>query len=256
MSLEGKAVVVTGGGRGLGRALSRAFAAEGAYLCVADIDLESARETVRDLDGQRSPALACRLDVSNPASWDELRDLLIASHGRCDVLCNNAGIMRIAPFGDADLADWEAQANVNIMGPMLGCRAMLPLMLEQGGGVILNTASLAGLHPWPHGALYTASKYATVGFSETLREELAGTGVHVAILCPGGIDTPMNDGIETSGERLESPERVARLVLDGIRERRDWIFTHEEYLPMLDERHRAIVSDHEPLCRTVPEDSL
>lgn len=242
-----KVAVVTGGGSGIGRALCRAFASEGYHLIVADVNLDGAQHTLAMLEDSPGQAMAVHLDVGSAESWKELHQAVMSAHGRCDVLCNNAGIARYGAFLDSDFADWEAQARVNVLGVMLGCKTMLPMMIEQASGCIVNTSSLAGLHPWPEGSFYTASKYASVGFSETLREELAGTGVHIAILCPGGVDTPMNEGLDTSGERLASPEEVAQLVMQGIRERRDWIFTHDEYFPMLEERHRAIVADHEPL---------
>ena len=242
-----KVAVVTGGGSGIGRSLCRAFAAEGAHVIIADVDLDAAQDTLAQLEGSPGQTTALHLDVGSAESWKNVHQKVMLAFGRCDVLCNNAGIMRLGAFVDADLADWEAQARVNVIGVILGCKTMLPVMIEQATGCIVNTSSLAGLHPWPEGSLYAASKYASVGFSETLREELAGTGVHVAILCPGGVDTPMNDGLDTSGERLASPDEVAQLVLQGIRERRDWIFTHDEYSPMLDERHTTIVADHEPL---------
>ncbi len=247
VNFQDKVAVVTGGGSGIGRELCRVFADEGANVVVADTNSEAAQQTLALLEDGSGQGMAVPLDVRCGDSWAGLRTAVMSAHGRCDVLCNNAGVMRVGAFVDADLDDWTAQAEVNVLGVMRGCQAMLPVMIEQGSGIIVNTASLAGLHPWPEGSLYAASKYASVGFSETLREELAGTGVHLAILCPGGVDTPMNEGQDTSGERLASPEEVAQSVLDGIRARRDWIFTHDEYSPMLDERHKAIVADHEPL---------
>jgi len=246
-SYEGKVAVITGGGSGIGRALCRAFAGVGARVLVADIDLVAAQETVALLNG--APCCeAERLDVASEDSWAKTLAKVEHDYGRCDVLCNNAGVMRVGPFADADVGDWIAQVNVNARGVILGCRTMLPMMLERGEGLIVNTASLAGLAPWPEGALYTASKYAVVGFSEALRAELADTGIHLAVLCPGGVDTPMNDGFEPEeDERRIPPEEVARLVLDGLAERRDWIFTHAEYLPFLEERFAGIMADHDPL---------
>lgn len=245
-SYEHKVVVVTGGASGIGQALCQAFAAEGARVIAADIDESGAESTVTGLPGTGHVAVG--LDVGDARAWVALRETVSSEYGRCDVLCNNAGIMRVGPFLEANLADWEDQARVNALGVILGCRTFAPLMVNQGEGHIVNTASLAGLAPWPEGALYTASKYAVVGFSEALQAELDSTGVGVSVLCPGGVDTPMNYGFEpVEDERRIPPDEVATFVLAAIEAGRTWVFTHAEYLPFLEQRHQAILSDHDSL---------
>ncbi len=110
---------------------------------------------------------------------------------------------------------------------------MAPMLIKRSGGHFVNTASAGGLIPWPGAVCYATSKYAVVGYSETLRLEIAETGVKVFILCPGGVDTPMNDVFEEEDVRCIPAREVAERTLAGIREGRDWIFTHAELLEFI-----------------------
>ncbi len=240
-----KTVIVTGGGGGIGRALCEGFAREGAFVVAADLDIDAAEETVKALPD--CSGSAAHLDVTDPDSWAALKDTVCKARDTIDILCNNAGVMLTGPVDAAPLAHWELQSRVNVSGVFLGCKTFLPL-IRSSGGSILNTASLAGLHPWPDAALYAASKYAVVGLSETLRLE-AGDDVHIAVLAPGGIDTAMTAKLENDdNERLIPPYEVADVVLDAMAERRDWVFTHPEYMDFLHARHAAIVADYQKIC--------
>lgn len=242
----GKTVVVTGGGGGIGRAMCHAFAAEGAFVVAADLNLDAAQETINGLP-VGTKGLAVLLDVTDPKSWAALTADLTDKRRGCDILCNNAGVMTVGSVEQSSLSDWELQSRVNVGGVILGCQAFLPL-IRATGGTFLNTASLAGMHPWPNAAYYAASKYAVVGFSDTFRIE-AGDNVNVCVLCPGGIETAMTAQLEDDdGERLMVPADVADLVLDAVAERRSYVFTHPEYLPMLQAYHGAVADDYQKIC--------
>lgn len=238
-TLRGKVALVTGGGSGIGREMAKLFAARGARVIAADIDTAAVQETLAQMTG--TDATAATLDVTSEESWTALRDRISKSHGRCDILCNNAGIFRVGALAGSPLSDWIVQSRVNVDGVVIGCHTFVPGMIAQGSGVIVNTASLSGLIPAPELSTYTASKFAVVGFSQSLHYELADQGVRVMVLAPGAIDTPMNEGVDVPLEdRLIPPSEVAAAVLAAVEEDngRQFIFTHPEFQGML-EQHCA-----------------
>ena len=243
-TVKGKVAIVTGGGSGIGREMAKLFAARGARVVVADIDDAAVQQTLSELDG--ADAAGATLDVTCEVSWAALRDQVIESHGRCDILCNNAGVFRVGALAGSPLGDWIAQSRVNIDGVVFGCHTFVPGMIEQGSGVIVNTASLSGLIPAPELSTYTASKFAVVGFSQALNYELADKGVRVMVLAPGAIDTPMNAGVDVPLEdRLIPPSEVAAAVLAAVEadNGRQFIFTHPEFQAMLEEHCASTVKE-------------
>ncbi|MES9828387.1 MAG: SDR family oxidoreductase [Candidatus Thiodiazotropha sp.] len=247
INLQDKVVIVTGGGSGIGREMCKLFAVEGAHVIAADINRKGAEETVGMLKG-RNPGLALALDVSDADSWAVLRDQVIITYGRIDVLCNNAGVFRIGAFHTAPINDWHLQSRINIDGPVLGCKAFISDLIQQGSGIIVNTASLSGLIAAPELSTYTASKFAVVGFSYALRQELADKGIKVYVLCPGAIDTPMNHDVDVPLEdRLIPPADVAQGVIDAIKADDDRvnIFTHPEFRDMLAGQHQEVLDEYD-----------
>lgn len=190
----GAVAIVTGGASGIGRALGRALAARGAEVVLADLRLAAAEQVAADINGLGGKASAWSLDVTDSAAVQDLVDSTAASHGRLDYMFNNAGIALNGKFADFELPHWQRMVNVNLMGVVHGTRAAHARMQAQGFGHIVNTASFAGVFPWPTTIPYTATKHAIVGMSTALRAELAGTGVHCSVLCPGTIMTPMIEG--------------------------------------------------------------
>jgi NAD(P)-dependent dehydrogenase (short-subunit alcohol dehydrogenase family) len=189
----GKVAVVTGGASGIGRALAAALVARGDTVVLADVD-EAADAVARDLshDGPGT-AVAMRLDVRDA---DAVRSVLTATHGehgRLDLLFNNAGVGIGGEFDDLTLEHWNRAIDVNVRGVVHGIHAAVPLMLAQGYGHIVNTASIAGLLPSPFLAPYSMSKHAVVGLTLSLRAELGERGVRLSALCPGVIETPILD---------------------------------------------------------------
>ncbi|MCU7891946.1 MAG: SDR family NAD(P)-dependent oxidoreductase [Candidatus Thiodiazotropha sp. (ex Ustalcina ferruginea)] len=252
--LQDKVVIVTGGGTGIGRELCKLFAAEGAQVVIADIDRDAADETLGMITGNQYPGVAITLDVGSAKSWVILQEQVSNAYGRCDVLCNNAGVFRTGEFDTAPLADWFLQSRINIDGVILGCKTFAPDMVAQGQGNIVNTASLSGLLAAPGlTTTHTASKFAVVGYTLALRNELVDKGVQVSALCPGAIDTPMNHGIDVPLEnRLVPPLEVAEKVVAAIKanDGRQFIFTHPEFLSMLEEQYQSVLQEHSSLQRT------
>ena len=253
---EDKVVVITGGGSGVGRALCQQFAAKGARIYAADINLAAAEDTVARLAHNKHAGRAVRLDVSETGSWFALRRQLEQETEGCDILCNNAGVFRVGKLLDNPVADWFLQSRINVDGVVLGCHALAPAMVRRGGGIIVNTASLSGLIAAPELSTYTASKFAVVGFSQALAQELAEDGVRVMVLAPGAIDTPMNHDVDVPLEdRLIPPAEVAAAVLEACSGAtgQQYIFTHPEFYNMLAGSYQATLDEYRHYNESVDE---
>jgi NAD(P)-dependent dehydrogenase (short-subunit alcohol dehydrogenase family) len=206
--MRGRVAFVTGGASGIGRAISGALVARGDRVVVADINGSGAAAVARALE-QSGPgsASSVSLDVTDARGFEQAVARAHAEHGRLDLLFNNAGIGVGGPVEELALAHWERTLDVNLRGVVHGVRAVYPLMIEQGFGHIVNTASLAGLLPFPLGVPYAMTKHAVVGLSVSLRLEARAHGVGVSAVCPGVIDTPILDG--------EGPPDLPRTRLAG-----------------------------------------
>jgi NAD(P)-dependent dehydrogenase (short-subunit alcohol dehydrogenase family) len=229
--VAGKVVVITGAAGGIGSALARRFAAEGARLCLSD------RVPVGPLAAQLPGALAVPADVTVE---DEVRELVaVAEHelGPVDLFCANAGIATGQGL-PAAAADWDAAWSVNVLSHVYAARAVLPGMLDRGGGYLLHTCSAAGLLTAPGDAPYTVTKHAAVGFAEWLAVMYGDAGIKVSALCPQGVRTPMLTGglaagdpsakaVAAAGAILE-PDQVADAVVAGLAAERFLILPHPE----------------------------
>jgi len=215
-ALEGKTAIVTGAGRGIGRAVALAFAAEGAAVALASrsrADLAEVAGAIRSAGGGR--ALAIPTDVTNDGAVEALVEQTLADLGRVDVLVTAAGTAAFAALADTKPADWDTMLSVNLRAAMVCCRAVLPPMLRQAAGTIINIASIAAKRALPGSAVYTATKAGLFGFSRVLAEELRSTGVRVGVLMPGAVDTPLWDTLGGSPprEKMLRPEDVARAAV-------------------------------------------
>lgn len=186
-----RVALVTGGGRGIGRAVTLRLARDGLTVAVAARNVEQLEATATAARAMGARALALALDVTDPGSVADAVQRTMRELGPIDVLVNNAGVAESAPLARTDLALWERHLRVNVTGPYLLTQAVLPGMLEQRWGRVVNIASLAGLHGSPYVTAYTASKHALVGFTRALATEVAGKGVTVNALCPGYVATDM-----------------------------------------------------------------
>lgn len=232
----GRTAIVTGGASGIGRALATAAVARKAHVVVADIDHEQADRVAKELNAAGpGSAEAVALDVRDADAVFQLIADVHHQHG-LDLLFNNAGIVFGGRPEELTLAHWERTIDVNLRGVIHGCQAAYPLLLEQGHGCLVNTASLAGLVPLGLTPNYTTTKYAVVGLSLALRSAAVGTGVTVHAVCPGWVDTPILDSqppadlppvpsadriephevIDLMGMHAYDPDRLAVDVLRGV----------------------------------------
>ena len=237
MELAGKVAVVTGGASGIGRALCRRFAAEGATVVVTDIDAPGAASVAQEIKGLAVPG-----DMSIESDVQALIDTVRLSYDRIDLFCANAGIAtgsRDEPTTtlgpDTDDATWERMWRVNVLAHIYAARALVPVMLDQGGGYILVTASAAGLLTLLGNAPYSVTKHAAVAFAEWLAITYGDRGLRVSCLCPQLVRTEMLTAALGATEqetiaRLQvlEPEDVAEAVVEGLREERFLILPHPE----------------------------
>ena len=201
--LQDKVAVITGGGSGMGRASCLAFAAEGARVVVVDRTIASGEETARAVNDEGGEAVFFEADVSDAADVAGMVAAAVDRWGRLDVLFNNAGIegpsVRLLEY---DEAEWDQVIAVNLKAVYLGMRAALPQMVSQGAGVILSTASAAGLVGLARSSAYSAAKAGIVGLTRTVALEYGPQGVRVNCICPGFVSTPMLERV--LGDRDES----------------------------------------------------
>lgn len=247
MKLTGKIVVVTGGGNGIGRALCRRFAKEGAKaVVVADMNAATAAQVAGEIGGT-----AIATDVSREDDVVQLATQTIARHGAIDLFCSNAGI---AVNGDEQTpdAEWARCWDVHVMAHVYAARAVIPHMLERGRGYLLQTVSAAGLLTHPHSATYAVTKHASLAFAEWLSMTYGDRGITVSALCPQGVRTDMLRRAETEGTRrsflLDSalePEQVADDVVKGLEAERFLILPHGEVAEYV----RRKATDHDRWLR-------
>lgn len=184
-----KVAIVTGGASGIGRAVSQEMARRGTALVVSDINSKGAEETASGITGAGGKARAAHLDVTKAEDVQKLVEETASEYGRLDYIFNNAGIGIAGEVRDMSLDDWRRIIDINLWGVIYGTTAAYPLMIKQGFGHIVNTASTAGLSGFPTLASYCATKHAVVGLSTSLRHEAADFGVKVSVVCPGFVRT-------------------------------------------------------------------
>lgn len=189
--IEGKIVLITGGGTGLGAEAARYLASKGAQVAVAARRREKLEEVVADIAGAGSKARAYQLDVTDKHQVKAVVDAVIADFGGLDVLINNAGLMPIRPMAEVNTEEWDAMIDVNIKGTLYGIAAALPVFLAQERGHIINLSSVAGIKVFaPGGTVYSGTKFAVRAISEGLRQEV-GAKVRVTSIEPGAVDSDL-----------------------------------------------------------------
>ena len=232
-----RVAIVTGGGSGIGQAFSAALVKRGDIVVVADVRGETADSTARRLDAAGpGAAYAAMVDVRDAAAVAALVNDTVERHGRLDLMFNNAGIGIAGIVDEVTIAHWDRIIDVNLRGVVHGVQAAYPVMVRQGFGHIVNTASLAGLVPVPGSVLYGTTKSAVVGLTLGLRAEGVRKGVRVSVVCPGWVDTALLDAgmpadlppvasregvnaralLTKAGTRLLTPADLAAQVMRGV----------------------------------------
>lgn len=226
--MQGKSVVVTGGGNGIGRALALRFAALGVRgVTIADLNGDWARQTAAHVEQAGVPALGVSCDVGDPDAIDALADAAEAAHGPIDVFCSNAGYTDKVGDLVQTIDDWRRIVDVNLMAHVWAARRVVPGMIERGAGYLLQTISSAALITGPSAAGYTTTKHGALGLAEWLTLNHGHQGLRVTCLCPNAVYTGMfgRDPEDTSdvpdvgalGEIL-TPEVVAEMTIDAMTE--------------------------------------
>ena len=238
MSFQSKVVLVTGAASGIGKATALAFAREGADVVACNLNEALLASVSEELKSKGRLRLAAKVDVANRAAMASFAERVHREVGAVDVLVNNAGVGIGGGFLDTSLDDWDWILGINVKGVVHGCHFFVPGMIERGkGGQVVNVASAAGLFATPDLAAYAATKFAVVGLSEALREELRPHGIGVSTICPGIVNTPITQNMRGRGkladpaarERIRrfyekrgfGPERVAGAILSAARHNRD-----------------------------------
>lgn len=226
-SFVGKVALITGAGSGMGRAMGFGFADKGATVAAVDINPDAAAATAKSIVDAGGAAIGLSGDVSDASSVATFAGTALRELGRVDILCNNAGILDdYKPAADTTEELWDRILAVNLKGMFLVSRALIPQMLENGAGVIINTASIAGLVAGGGGAAYTASKHGVIGFTRQLAFDYGRRGIRANAICPGAIETGMTRDILSDSNaavmelvnavpagRHGQPEEVAKLAI-------------------------------------------
>jgi NAD(P)-dependent dehydrogenase (short-subunit alcohol dehydrogenase family) len=228
MRFDNQVALVTGGASGIGLALVKQLMAEGAAVVAVDIVEEALHKVVTELQSQGGKVTGCVANISADGDVERMLGTATSTYGRLDILCNNAGIMDLMmPAADASLALWDRVLAVNLTGPFLACRRAIPLMLEQGGGRIVNTASEAGLRGGSAGTPYTVSKHGVVGLTKSIAFHYGERGIRCNAVCPGGVETAIGLGggkpheaglakvmavMQSSAGQPAKPEQIASVI--------------------------------------------
>jgi NAD(P)-dependent dehydrogenase (short-subunit alcohol dehydrogenase family) len=260
--LNGKVAFVTGSAGGIGLGMARAFATAGMKIALADVDAATLAEAAADLESSGATVLPITLDVTDRAGWAAAATSVESALGPVQVLCNNAGVSTLGlMFEDIAPEMWDKVVAINLTGVYNGVHTFLGSMRAAGGGHIVNTSSMGGLMGNVAGlSPYAATKFAVVGLSESLRAELADSGIGVSVLCPGGVrsrlwrtsrplrglpdtDVPPDDmSGQSASPNAMDPYLVGLRVLDAVQDNELYVFSHPEMRPAIVGRHERMMA--------------
>jgi NADP-dependent 3-hydroxy acid dehydrogenase YdfG len=226
-NLDGRVALVTGASSGIGAATAASLAAAGARVAVAARRTDRLSELVERVRHASGEAIAIQADLADRASAERMVATTVERFGRLDILVNNAGLMMLAPFAEGNPDDWRQMIDVNVLGLLYATRAAIPHIKRAGGGDIVNLSSVLGRLAFPTGAVYTATKWAVNGFSETLRRELVADKIRVTMIEPGAVQTELVEHVAPGKTRQEidrwqaamrqlQPEDIAAAILYAV----------------------------------------
>jgi NAD(P)-dependent dehydrogenase (short-subunit alcohol dehydrogenase family) len=262
--LKGRTAIVTGAGSGIGLGMARAFAQVGMNVALCEIRKEPLAKALAEVRGLGARAIAIETDVSDRPAVERAAAEAEREFGRIHVACNNAGVaMHGVPIETLPTAEWDWVIGVNVYGVIHGIQTFVPRIRAHGeGGHVVNTASIGGfqVHPGWHTGAYSMTKYAVVALSEALDQDLAGSGIGVSVLCPAAVATHLPDTADSRPQRFGggftreanhflrdaikdglAPEEVGWRVVEAIRAREFFVFTHTEPRHWIEQRHRRIM---------------
>lgn len=264
--LKGKVAFITGSAGGIGLGMARAFAEAGMKVAIADIDEDALAKSAAELEGAGAEVVAVPLDVTDRAGWAAAAEIATAALGPVQLLCNNAGISTLGlKFGQITPELWTKVVDINLNGAYNGIHCFLEPMVAAGGGHIVNTASMGGLFGGiPDLTAYTATKFALVGLSESLRAEVASDGIGVSVVCPGGVRSrlwrtsmrargvadadavPTGVGGQSASPDGMDPYEVGLRTVDAVRTNELYVITHPEFRAAITYRHDQLMAscDH------------
>jgi NAD(P)-dependent dehydrogenase (short-subunit alcohol dehydrogenase family) len=218
--LRDKVAIVTGGGRGIGRAIALAYAQEGAHVAIADLNIAEADRVKNEIVALERRALAIYCDVSKQEDVNHMAHRVVEEFGAVDILVNSAGIAIRSHVVDMKVEDWDGMMAINLRGPFLCAQAVLPYMMKQQSGKIINISSDSGKKGWATGSAYCASKFGVLGLTEALSQEVADEyGINVNAICPGLVNTQMarramaEAGTEVDWSKVTQPEDIAHVAV-------------------------------------------
>ena len=212
-NLAGKAALVTGAGRGIGRAVARLLAQSGCRVVLSARSADQLKAVEQEIQGQKGAAIAVPGDLTRDEDLEKLVAESRRAVGSIDILINNAGWGKRAPVVKASIEDWDQTFRVNLRAPMMLARALLPDMIAQGEGAVINIGSVSGKSGEANGAAYSASKFGLIGFTQSLYEEVRERGIKVSVILPGFVDTPLippNRQLDRS--KMIHPDDIAQAV--------------------------------------------
>ncbi len=214
MKLQNKVAIITGGGRGIGRSTAIIFTREGCRVVITSRTKKELEET-KKIIGKTENILAIEGDVRSEKDVKNIIKKTLDKFGRIDILVNNAGVAYYKPFLETSEKEYDSILDTNLKGTFLFTKHILPIMLKQNSGVIINISSGAGKHGIGGLAVYCASKFGVIGLTESIANELHGTGIKIYAVCPGGVNTKMylDTWPETNPKSLIQPEEVAEKIL-------------------------------------------
>lgn len=232
--LANKIALVTGGGRGLGEAISRTLADAGATVVIADIRQELAQQVADDICAGGKQAVAIKLDVMDEQQIEQAIRQIVQTYGRLDVLINNAGTDVTLPVDELSVEDWDRVMSVNLRGPFVLSKYAFPEMKRQGGGAIVNIVSTAAKRAWPNASVYHASKYGLLGLSHALHAEGRSQNIKVTAVIAGGMRTAflLDRFPDIDVNNLQDPRNVAATVRYVLTQPAETVIAEIMVLPM------------------------